>query len=105
MLTQFPQELHNHWRSCSYNPLKYLSAGEKYFVFNKMVQLLAMLCATTQPVVLTAMYSSTTEDIIDDLTPIVEYAFQVAAVNVNGTGPFSKSITLGGKCIVYLIAF
>ena len=48
---------------------------------------------------------TTTEDIIDDLTPNIEYAFQVAAVNVNGTGPFSKSITLGGKCIVYLIAF
>ena len=47
----------------------------------------------------------TTEDIIDDLTPNTEYAFQVAAANVNGTGPFSKSITLGGKCIVYLIAF
>ena len=35
-------------------------------------------------------------DIIDGLTPITEYAFQVAAVNVNGTGPLSKPITLGG---------
>ena len=34
---------------------------------------------------------------IDDLTPNTEYAFQVAAVNVNGTGPFSEPITLGGK--------
>ena len=39
----------------------------------------------------------TTGDIIDGLTPNTEYAFQVAAVNINGTGPFSKSITLGGK--------
>ena len=40
----------------------------------------------------------TTGDIIDGLTPNTEYAFQVAAVNVNGTGPFSEPITLGGKC-------
>ena len=40
----------------------------------------------------------TTGDIIDGLTPNTEYAFQVAAVNVNGTGPFSELITLGGKC-------
>ena len=39
----------------------------------------------------------TTGDIIDCLTPNTEYAFQVAAVNVNGTGPFSEPITLGGK--------
>ena len=38
------------------------------------------------------------EDIVDDLTPSTEYVFQVAAVNVNGTGPFSEPITLGGKC-------
>ena len=36
-------------------------------------------------------------DIVDGLTLNTEYAFQVAAVNVNGTGPFSESITLGGK--------
>ena len=36
-------------------------------------------------------------DIITDLTPDTEYAFQVAAVNVNGTGPFSEAITLGGN--------
>ena len=42
----------------------------------------------------------TAGDIIDDLTPNTEYVFQVAAVNVNGTGPFSEPITLGGKCIV-----
>ena len=39
----------------------------------------------------------TTGDIIDGLTPNTEYVFQVAAVNVNGTGPFSEPITLGGK--------
>ena len=39
----------------------------------------------------------TTEDIIGGLTPNTEYVFQVAAVNVNGTGPFSEPITLGGK--------
>ena len=27
---------------------------------------------------------------------VTEYAFQVAAVNVNGSGPLSKPITLGG---------
>ena len=36
-------------------------------------------------------------DIIDGLTPNTEYAFEVAAVNVNRTGPFSEPITLGGK--------
>ena len=39
----------------------------------------------------------TTGDIIDGLTPNTEYVFQVAAVNVNGTGPFGEPITLGGK--------
>ena len=34
---------------------------------------------------------------IDGLTPNTEYAFQVAAVNVNGTGLFSEPIILGGK--------
>ena len=34
---------------------------------------------------------------IDGLTPNTEYAFQVAAINGNGTGPFSEPITLGGK--------
>ena len=42
----------------------------------------------------------TAGDIIDGLTPNTEYVFQVAAVNVDGTGPFSELITLGGKCIV-----
>ena len=36
-------------------------------------------------------------DIISGLVPNTEYAFQVAAVNVNGTGSFSVPITLGGK--------
>ena len=39
----------------------------------------------------------TTGDTIDGLTPNTEYAFQVAAVNVNGTGPFSEPIILGGN--------
>ena len=39
----------------------------------------------------------TTGGIIDSLTPNIEYTFQVAAVNVNGTGPFSEPITVGGK--------
>ena len=39
----------------------------------------------------------TTGSTIDGLTPFTEYVFQVAAVNVNGTGPFSEPITLGGK--------
>ena len=39
----------------------------------------------------------TTGDIISGLTPNTEYAFQVAAVNVNGTGPFTEPITLGGN--------
>ena len=34
---------------------------------------------------------------IGNLTPYTEYAFQVAAVNVNGTGPFSEPIILRGK--------
>ena len=39
----------------------------------------------------------TTGSIIDGLTPNTEYAFQVAAVNTNGTGPFSEAITPRGK--------
>ena len=39
----------------------------------------------------------TTGSTINGLTPITEYVFQVAAVNVNGTGPFSEPITLGGN--------
>ena len=39
----------------------------------------------------------TTGSNIDGLTPITEYAFQVAAVNVKGSGPFTELITLGGK--------
>ena len=35
--------------------------------------------------------------IIDGLTPNTEYIFQVAAVSVNKTGPFSKPIPLKGK--------
>ena len=36
-------------------------------------------------------------DNVSGLTPNTEYAFQVAAVNANGTGMFSEPITLGGK--------
>ena len=39
----------------------------------------------------------TTGDTIDGLTPNTEYAFQAAAVNFNGTGPFSEPIILGGN--------
>ena len=34
---------------------------------------------------------------IDRLTPFTEYVFQVAAVNINGTGPFTEPIKFGGK--------
>ena len=47
----------------------------------------------------------TTGDTIDDLTPNTEYAFQVAAINVNGTGPFSEPITLGGKLMGHLASY
>ena len=40
---------------------------------------------------------TTGSTIIEDLTPNTEYAFQVAAVNVNGTGLYSEPIILGGK--------
>ena len=39
----------------------------------------------------------TMDSIISGLTPNTEYSFEVAAVNVNGTGPFSEPITVGGK--------
>ena len=39
----------------------------------------------------------TTGSNISGLTPNTEYVFQVAAVNVNGTGPFTKPITFGGN--------
>ena len=39
----------------------------------------------------------TNNTIINGLTPNFKYTFQVAAVNVNGTGPFSEPITLRGK--------
>ena len=35
--------------------------------------------------------------IISGLTPNFDYAFEVAAVNVNGMGPFSEPITLRGN--------
>ena len=39
----------------------------------------------------------TTGTTIDGLTPITEYVFQVAAVNVKGNSPFTEVITLEGK--------
>ena len=39
----------------------------------------------------------TTGSTIDGLISNTEYVFQVAAVNVNGTGPFSEPIILRGK--------
>ena len=39
----------------------------------------------------------TTGTTITGLSPITEYAFQVAAVNVNGNGPFTELIMLEGK--------
>jgi len=47
--------------------------------------------------------SRTTRSIIGGLTPNTEYAFQVAAVNTNGTGPFSEAITLGGNHHTYVM--
>ena len=43
----------------------------------------------------------TTGSIIGGLTPNTEYAFQVAAVNTNGTGPFSEPIALGGNSAIH----
>ena len=37
---------------------------------------------------------------ISGLTPNTEYTFQVAAADVNGTGPFSEPITLGGTGMI-----
>ena len=45
----------------------------------------------------------TTDTTITGLTPITEYDFHVAAVNVNGNGPFTEPITLGGKCILNIL--
>ena len=42
--------------------------------------------------------------IIEVLSSNTEYAFQVAAVNVNGTGPFSEAITIGGNFIDVFVA-
>ena len=39
----------------------------------------------------------TNSTIIENLSPYTEYAFQVAAVNFNGTGPFTELITFGGN--------
>ena len=34
---------------------------------------------------------------VDRLTPFTEYVFQVAAVNINGTGPLTEPNKFGGK--------
>ena len=41
--------------------------------------------------------TSGTVQTISDLTLSTEYTFQVAAVDVNGTGPFSQAVTQGGN--------
>ena len=37
---------------------------------------------------------------IKNVTPNTEYAFQVAAADLNGTGTFGEPITLGGNYII-----
>ena len=53
----------------------------------------------TDRVVLRTQSVVTTGSTISGLTPITEYAFQVAAVNVNRTGPFTEPIILGGNAV------
>ena len=36
----------------------------------------------------------TSSKIITDLSPCIVYSFRVAAVNINGTGPFSKAVNM-----------
>ena len=50
-----------------------------------------------KPVVTTGDIETMGSIQIEGLTPNTEYAFQVAAVNVNGTGPFSGPVILKGK--------
>ena len=50
--------------------------------------------------------TSGTVQTISDLTLSTEYTFQVAAVDVNGTGPFSQAVTQGGNySIKYVLYF
>ena len=41
--------------------------------------------------------TSGTIQTISGLTLSIEYTFQVAAIDVNGTGPFSQAVTQGGN--------
>ena len=41
---------------------------------------------------------------IEDLTPNTEYAFQVAAADLNGTGTFGEPITLRGQVLGYSVS-
>ena len=38
-----------------------------------------------------------TIETVSGLTPNTEYTFQVAATDMNGTGPFSQAVTQGGN--------
>ena len=49
------------------------------------------------PVVITGDIEKMGSTQIEGLTPNAEYALQVAAVNVNGTGPFSEPVILEGE--------
>ena len=49
------------------------------------------------PIVITGDIETMGSTRIEGLTPNTEYAFQVAAVNINGTGPFSEPVILEGK--------
>ena len=49
------------------------------------------------PVVTTGDIETMGSTRIEDLTPNTEYALQVAAINVNGTGPFSGPVILEGE--------
>ena len=49
----------------------------------------------------------TTHDTVQTISGLIPntsvYTFQVAAVNTNGTGPFSEAITLGGNHHTYIM--
>ena len=56
---------------------------------------------------ITMAQANTSNKIIAGLSPCIEYSFRVAAVNINGTGPFSQAmnksaIALGTFSLVLL---